>query len=203
MELEPGFIYFFFESLFTQLCPPTLCEPWTIDYQASPSTGFSRQKYWSGFPFPSPEDLPNPGIEPGLPHCRQILYHLSHEVSLIYLVNEWMNAQIAKRTHEANEWALDRIWKQVKYPNKEFNQLRQQDQNKIFQVMITSRSVLKIFDLKNCSLSRHAIHKVKWKGTHFVFAIQCSQSNFCPSNQLTTPRRFHQEQLFFFFFFPQ
>ena len=29
--------------------------------------GFSRQKYWSGLPFPSPEDLPNPGIEPGSP----------------------------------------------------------------------------------------------------------------------------------------
>ena len=30
-------------------------------------------------PFPSPGDLPNPGIEPGLPHCRQTLYHLSHQ----------------------------------------------------------------------------------------------------------------------------
>ena len=28
---------------------------------------FSRQEYWSGLPFPSPEDLPNPGIEPGSP----------------------------------------------------------------------------------------------------------------------------------------
>ena len=31
------------------------------------SMGFSRQKYWSGLPFPSPGDLPNPGIEPGSP----------------------------------------------------------------------------------------------------------------------------------------
>ena len=29
--------------------------------------GFSRQEYWSGFPFPSPRDLPDPGIEPGSP----------------------------------------------------------------------------------------------------------------------------------------
>ena len=35
--------------------------------QAPPSTEFSRQEYWSGLPFPSPEDLPNPGIEPGSP----------------------------------------------------------------------------------------------------------------------------------------
>ena len=41
--------------------------PWTVVYQASPSTGFSRQEYWSGLPFPSPGDLPDPGIEPGSP----------------------------------------------------------------------------------------------------------------------------------------
>ena len=39
--------------------------PWTVAYQASPSMGFSRQEYWSGLPLPSPEDLPDPGIEPG------------------------------------------------------------------------------------------------------------------------------------------
>ena len=37
---------------------------WTVAYQALPSMGFSRQEYWSGLPFPSPGDLPNPGIEP-------------------------------------------------------------------------------------------------------------------------------------------
>ena len=38
--------------------------PWTVTCQASLSMGFSRQEYWSGLPFPSPRDLPNPGIEP-------------------------------------------------------------------------------------------------------------------------------------------
>ena len=41
--------------------------PWTVAYQAPPSRGFSRQEYWSGLPFPSPGDLPDPGIEPGSP----------------------------------------------------------------------------------------------------------------------------------------
>ena len=41
--------------------------PWTVAYQAPPSLGFSRQEYWNGLPFPSPRDLPNPGIEPGSP----------------------------------------------------------------------------------------------------------------------------------------
>ena len=38
--------------------------PWTVVYQASLSMGFSRQEYWSGLPFPSPRDLPDPGIKP-------------------------------------------------------------------------------------------------------------------------------------------
>ena len=41
--------------------------PWTVAYQAPPSMEFSRQKYWSGLPFPSPGDLPDPGIEPRFP----------------------------------------------------------------------------------------------------------------------------------------
>ena len=38
--------------------------PWTAAQQAPPFMGFSRQEYWSGLPFPSSGDLPNPGIEP-------------------------------------------------------------------------------------------------------------------------------------------
>ena len=41
--------------------------PWTVAHQAPPSMGFTRQEYWSGLPFPSPGDLPNPGIEPRSP----------------------------------------------------------------------------------------------------------------------------------------
>ena len=41
--------------------------PWTVAYHAPPSMGFSRQEYWSGLLFPSPGDLPNPGIEPRSP----------------------------------------------------------------------------------------------------------------------------------------
>ena len=41
--------------------------PWTVACQASTSTGFSRPEYWSGLSFPSPGDLPDPGMEPGSP----------------------------------------------------------------------------------------------------------------------------------------
>ena len=57
--------------------------PWTVAYQAPPSMGFSRQECWSGLPFPSPGDLPNPGIESGFPHFRQTLQRLSHQGTLL------------------------------------------------------------------------------------------------------------------------
>ena len=38
--------------------------PWTVAHQAPLSLGFLRQEYWSGLPFPSPEDIPDPRIEP-------------------------------------------------------------------------------------------------------------------------------------------
>ena len=41
--------------------------PWTVAHQAPPSKGFSRQEHWSGLPFPSPGDLPDPGIKPRSP----------------------------------------------------------------------------------------------------------------------------------------
>ena len=45
----------------------SLQPPWTVAHQAPLSMGFSRQEYWSGLPFPSPGDLPNPGVQPGSP----------------------------------------------------------------------------------------------------------------------------------------
>ena len=44
---------------------------WTIAHQTPLSMGFSRQEYWSGLPFPSPEDLPNQGSNPDLLHCSR------------------------------------------------------------------------------------------------------------------------------------
>ena len=46
--------------------------PWTVDCQAPLTIGFSRQGYWSGLPFPSPEGLPDPGIEPRSPALQAV-----------------------------------------------------------------------------------------------------------------------------------
>ena len=55
---------------------------WTVAHQASPSMGFSRQEYWSGGCHFLPQRIfPTQGWNPGLPHCRQMLYPLSHQGS--------------------------------------------------------------------------------------------------------------------------
>ena len=52
--------------------------PWTVAHQAPLSVGFPRQKYWSGSPFPSLGDLPNPGIEPASPAWQVASLPLNH-----------------------------------------------------------------------------------------------------------------------------
>ena len=54
---------------------------WTVAHQAPPSMGFLQQEYWIGLPFPSPGDLPDPGIEPvspGSPALQAVSLPLSH-----------------------------------------------------------------------------------------------------------------------------
>ena len=60
-------------------CVWLFATPWIVVHQAPLSMEFSRQEYQSGLPFPSPGNLLDPGIKPGSPDCRQILYHLSHQ----------------------------------------------------------------------------------------------------------------------------
>ena len=70
-------------SLFS--CVQLFAIPWTVACQASPSLGFSRQEYWSGLPFPSPGDLPDPGLNLGLLQWQaDSLPLVPPEKSLIY-----------------------------------------------------------------------------------------------------------------------
>ena len=57
--------------------------PWTVTYQALLSMIFPRQDYWSGLPFPSPGDLPNPGIEHASPELQVDSSPLSQQPSLV------------------------------------------------------------------------------------------------------------------------
>ena len=89
---------------------------WTVTHQAALSTGFSQQEYWSGLPFPSPEDLPNPGIKPGSSrHCRQILYCLSYREAM---KKWWFLIVMLEKTLES---PLDYKDKKLVNPKKKIN----------------------------------------------------------------------------------
>ena len=60
-----------------QLCV-TLCNSWTVAHQTLLSMDFSLKEYWSGLPFPSPGDLPHPGIKPGFPALQAESLSLNH-----------------------------------------------------------------------------------------------------------------------------
>ena len=69
------------ECLVTQL-HPTLCDPLDCSPPGSAVYGDSPGKNSRvGLPWPPPRDLPKQGLNPGLPHCRQAVYHLSHQGS--------------------------------------------------------------------------------------------------------------------------
>ena len=60
----------------------TLVTLWTVAHEAPLSMGFPRQEYWSRLPFPSPWDLPNPGIKPVSPELQADSLPLSHQGNL-------------------------------------------------------------------------------------------------------------------------
>ena len=65
-------VLFLFSHSVVQSCAKSLqssdsANPWSVAYQAPLSMGFPRQEYWSALPFPSPGELPDPGMEPTSP----------------------------------------------------------------------------------------------------------------------------------------
>ena len=79
----PGGFFTTGGGLITKACL-TLATPWTVACQAPLSMGFSRQEYWSGLPFPSPGDLPDPGIEARSPTLLAV--SLPTELSLYHYI---------------------------------------------------------------------------------------------------------------------
>ena len=76
--------------------------------------GFSRKEYWSGLPCLPPGDLPNQGSNPGLPHCKQILYQLS------YQGNPGATTPVSKSFHP-HPFPLE-PWKNQSLPRREKNE---------------------------------------------------------------------------------
>ena len=84
--------------------------PWTVAHQAPLSTGFPRQEYWSGLPFPSPEDLPNPGLEPGSSALQADSLPCPLPSSIImYIQHDWteLNIIMLKQCTPCNVYGVD------------------------------------------------------------------------------------------------
>ena len=64
--------------------------PWTVACQAPLSMGFSKQEYWSGLPFPSPGDLPDPGIKPWSPAAQVDSLPFELQRDLLEIRSSWI-----------------------------------------------------------------------------------------------------------------
>ena len=72
---------------------PTLATPWTVACQALLSMGLCRQEYWSGLPFPSPGDLPDPGIKPGSPALQADSLPTKLWIKDFFLMLHWVSRE--------------------------------------------------------------------------------------------------------------
>ena len=80
------------------------CNPMDSTHQAPPSMGFSRQEYWSGLPFPSPEDLPDPGIEPSSSVLKVVWSPALQADSLLTELPEKTECWRANKPMHCNYW---------------------------------------------------------------------------------------------------
>jgi len=82
---------------------------WTVASQAALSMGFSRQEYWSGLPWPSPRDIPNPGTEP-----MSLTFPIL--AGGFFITNTiWKAPEISScETYENLEWYFPQIWGHLK-----------------------------------------------------------------------------------------
>ena len=75
--------------------------PWTVAHQVLLFTGFSRQEYWSGLPFASPENFPHPGIEPGSPALQADSLPGKTDVCIKWMTNENLMNSTGKSTQRS------------------------------------------------------------------------------------------------------
>ena len=108
-------------SIICSVVSDSIGTPWTVASQPSLPMGFSRQEYWSGLPFPSPGDLPNPGIKPGFPTLQcgfgVLFFHLWFLLLVLSAIYSEENAnqdnslkpiwvQQTRKPYYPNQWRL-------------------------------------------------------------------------------------------------
>ena len=94
-------------------CVPLFATPWTAAYKAPLSREFSRQEYWSGLPFPSPGDLPNPGIEPRSPALQANALPSEPPGKPFFMkviIKLFLSPFLPRKRHFQSHWLLILCW---------------------------------------------------------------------------------------------
>ena len=91
---------------------------WIVAYQASLFMGFSRQEYWSGLPFPSPGDLPDPGTEPRSPalEADALTSEPPGKPFKTMLRHPLTPARMAINENIHKPYVLERVWREGNHP---------------------------------------------------------------------------------------
>ena len=95
--------------LVAQFCP-TLCDPLDCSLSAPLSMGFSRQEHWSGLPFPSPGDLPDPGIKPSAPTLAGGFFTTEPPGKSKCLFEKWKWKSLSPVQLFATPWTIYSLW---------------------------------------------------------------------------------------------
>ena len=122
----------------------------------------SRPEYWSGLPFLSPGYLPNPGSNPGLPHCRWILYQLSHKGSPRIL--EWVAYPFStgsSRPKNQIKASVENIWKLKIHFSLFYDRSMHKIIRVVFKVKVKSLSRVQLFcSPMDCSPPGSSVHGI-------------------------------------------
>ena len=110
--------------------------PWTVAHQAPLSMGFSQQEFWSGLPFPSPGNLPDPGIKPMFPALAGRSVLLSYQGSPVFDIVRFKESRFQPRLLVFMSFYLPITCAGFVYPDKETRQPHRQ--------MLTLCKVIKI-----------------------------------------------------------
>ena len=85
---------------------PDSANPWTVAHQAPLSMEFPRQEYWTGLPFPPPEDLPNPGIKPTSPVSSALQEDSLLAEPIVKHLTQWMLGRFSRVRLFVTPWTV-------------------------------------------------------------------------------------------------
>ena len=123
--------------------------PWTIALQAPSSMTFSRQEHWSGLPFPSSGNLPNPGINLGSPALQVDSLLLSHQGHQYTSIKKKWDSHCIEKLLLGRNWRLDFLVEL----SKEWGRVVRGSAHQLFQAGIPNSSILAVsLIVHRCSL---------------------------------------------------